>query len=83
MAISLSYDKLFTIGVDSLMIKRLKWSHATDITNMGQFNHHFLQCMYLNVHALYQKQKIMINACIKVEIQINQLLTQCSSSTKN
>ena len=38
-AISLSYHKLFTIGVDSLMM--LKWSHATDITNMGQFNHHF------------------------------------------
>ena len=28
MAISLSYHKLFTIGVDSLMM--LKWSHATD-----------------------------------------------------
>ena len=39
MAISLSYHKLFTTGVDSLMM--LKWSHATDITNMGQFNHHF------------------------------------------
>ena len=22
----------------------LKWSHATDITNMGQINYYFLQC---------------------------------------
>ena len=44
MAISLSYHKLFTIGVDSLSkLMMLKWSHATDITNMGQFNHHFKQ----------------------------------------
>ena len=33
MAISLLYHKLFTIGVDSLMM--LKWSHVTDITNSG------------------------------------------------
>ena len=50
MAISLSYHKLFTIGVDSLMM--LKWSHATDITNMGQFNHYFF-----TVHASLTNQQ--------------------------
>ena len=24
----------------------LKWSHGTDITNMGQINNYFLQCVY-------------------------------------
>ena len=50
MAISLSYHKLFTIGVDSLMM--LKWSHTTDITNMGQFNHHFSQCITININSI-------------------------------
>ena len=30
-----------------------KWSHATDITNMGQLNFYFLQCiiiLYVNPH---------------------------------
>ena len=31
----------------------LKWSHATDITNMGQINYYFLQCSYQNtIHRL-------------------------------
>ena len=48
MAISLSYHKLFTIGVDSLMM--LKWNHATDITNIGQFNHHLFTVFILVTH---------------------------------
>ena len=43
MAISLSYHKLFTIGVDSLMM--LKWSHATGITNIVNSTIIFLQCI--------------------------------------
>ena len=59
MAIGLSYHKLFTIGVDSLMM--LKWSHVTDITNMGLFNHHFFTVyLYTNLITTHLELKMYL-----------------------
>ena len=38
----------------------LKWSHATDITNMGQINYYFFQCIeqIIGVYPLMKSRMI-------------------------
>ena len=54
----------------------LKWSHATDITNMGQFNHHF----FYSVQPKYNEFGLELHHKSKINVHVEEACMHADAS---